>query len=43
MTIWRRYRVTIITAIIFIIYTISGLTVFIAARKGAGSNDKNRQ
>lgn len=33
----------IIAIIVFAIYTISGLAVFIAARKGSGNNDRNGQ
>lgn len=39
----RKYRVTIIAVMVFIIYTISGLAVFIAARKGDVRNDRNGQ
>lgn len=33
----------IIAAMVFAIYTISAATVFIAARKGSGNNDRNGQ
>ncbi len=34
---------TILAVMVFTIYTISGLAVFIAARKGSGNNDRNGQ
>lgn len=34
---------TILAVMVFIIYTISGLAVFIAARKGDVRNDRNGQ
>lgn len=34
---------TILAVMVFAIYTISGLAVLIAARKGSGNNDRNGQ